>query len=179
MSPALQRVLSLSHSRGHGSVSGVALSFGRGGLLRSRLAETLLPVLLEGPAVSAQGSRVRREAGDVQADVQRVYGPGQVHPAGAAHPQQAVCRLRRERPHLPGHRHAQQQTRQGFPGKSELEKRGLRCLAHEQRARLLVRVVRVGEGRLLGGFPQHKHQGQVSAALPELLRSHNSDCRFR
>lgn len=149
------RVLSLSHSRRHDSVSGMALSSGRGCFLGSCFAETLLPVLLEGPPLSGEGDQVRRKAGAVQDDIQRVYGPGQVHPAGAAHPQQTVCHLQWKHTHLPRHRAAQQQIRQCFPRETELEERRLCCVAHEQRARLPVRLVRVGEGRLLGCFPQH------------------------
>ncbi len=133
----------------------MALGSGRGCFLGSCFAETLLPILLEGPPLPGECDQVRRKAGAVQDDIQRVYGPGQVHPAGAARPQQAVCHLQWKRTHLPGHRATQQQIRQCFPRESELEERRLRCVAHEQRARLLVRLVRVGEGRLLGCFPQH------------------------
>lgn len=129
---AVSRVLSLSPCRRHGSFSGLALRSGRGCFLRSSVAETLFSILLEGLCVSVKCDQVRREAGAVQADIQSVYSAGQVHPAGATYTRQAVCYLRWKRPHLPGHRAAQQQTRQCFPRQSPTEERRLRCLAHEQ-----------------------------------------------
>lgn len=176
---SLHGVLSLSLSRRHDPVCGVARGFGRGYLLRSCFAETLLPILLERRLLSAEGDQVRAEAGAVQAHLQRVHGPGQVRPAGGTHPPQAVRGLRWTDPHLPGHRAAQQQVRSRVPRQTRPEERRLRRSAHEQRARLSVRVVRVGEGRLLGGFSQHEHQVQVSAALLQQLRSQNSDRWFR
>ena len=61
----LHRVLYPSHSRRHDALSGMSLSSDRGVFLGSCAAETLLPILLEGPYVSPQGDEIRGESGAV------------------------------------------------------------------------------------------------------------------
>lgn len=67
-SPECLSALTVSQFQ-HGSVTGVAFGPGRGSSLRSRFAETLFPVFLDRSLVSAEGDKVRCEAGTVQADI--------------------------------------------------------------------------------------------------------------